>query len=49
MYGAQAETEYGTPGELQTAHNEILLTAHIFITIYIQLNIRTPDQKHLAN
>jgi len=28
--------------------NEILL-AHNFIAIYIQLNIRTPDQKYLAN
>jgi len=26
-----------------------LFAANIFITIYIQLNIRTPDQKYLAN
>jgi hypothetical protein len=48
-HGPQAEMEYGTPGELQTENNEILLAARIFITIYIQLNIRTPDQKYLAN
>ena len=48
-HGPQAEMGYGTPGELQTEDNEILLAVHIFITIYVQLNIRTPDQKYLTN
>ena len=43
-HGPQAEMEYGTHGKLQTEDNEILLAAHIFITIYIQLNIRTPEK-----